>query len=507
MIFTSCIPALDMLIVPLDPLSKPVGPIVVNDRFLGVPYCRESLQQVGLSLLHGSLLYPLRTPSLRRWRNPLSFVFTIERADKDTPKTLSLPSHYTNQKLFQMPVKFAIIKERKDPPDRRVVFSPQKCQDVIKAFPEALFLVEQSDIRIFPDIAYTNAGCTVTDDVAEADVLLGVKEVPVEALLPKKKYFFFSHTIKKQPYNRKLLLAILDKKIELYDHETIVKENGARLIGFGRYAGLVGAYNGFRALGIRDGLFKLPIVEHLADLDAVKHELDQITLPKNLRIILSGNGKVTHGAKEILDHLKIKEVTDAAYLSESFAEPVYCLIDVTEYNKRMDGLPVVKHVFYQDPSGHVSDFMRYAKVSDFFIAGHFYGNGAPYLFTREDAKHPDFNINLVADISCDVDGPVASTLRASTIADPFYGYDAATEREVPFGTPNSIGVMAVDNLPCELPKDASDGFGAMFLENVIPAFFNGDADGILDRARMTTHQGTLTERFSYLQDYVDGTEA
>jgi len=402
-----------------------------------------------------------------------------------------------------MPVTFAIIKERKNPPDRRVVFSPEKCQDVIQKFPEARMLVETSDVRIFQDTAYENAGFNVSEDISEATVLLGVKEVPLEALIPQKKYFFFSHTIKKQPYNRELLRAILDKKIELYDHETIVKENGTRLIGFGRYAGLVGAYNGFRALGIRDGLFKLPKVEHLADLDAVKHELDQITLPSDLRIILSGTGKVTRGAKEILDHLQIKEVPDAAYLSETFSEPVYCLIDVTEYNKRSDGQPMDKYAFYKDPSGHESNFMRYAKVSDFFIAGHFHGNGAPYLFTREDAKHEDFNISIVADISCDVNGPVASTLRASTIADPFYGYDPQSESEVPFGTANSITVMAVDNLPCELPKDASEGFGTMFLDSVIPAFFNDDADGILERARMTTHEGELTNRFSYLQDYVD----
>ena len=401
-----------------------------------------------------------------------------------------------------MPVTFAIIKERKNPPDRRVVFSPEKCQDVIQKFPEAHFLIESSDVRIFPDSAYQAAGFAVSEDVSEATVMLGVKEVPLDALIPKKKYFFFSHTIKKQPYNRKLLRAILDKKIELYDHETIVKENGARLIGFGRYAGLVGTYNGFRALGIRDGLFNLPKVENLPDLDAVKHELDQITLSKNLRIILSGTGKVTRGAKEILDHLQIKEVQDAAYLTETFSEPVYCLIDVTEYNKRTDGQPMDKYAFYKDPSGYESDFMRYAKVSDFFIAGHFYGNGAPYLFTREDAKHKDFKINLVADISCDVDGPVASTLRASTIADPFYGYDAQTESEVPFGAPNSIAVMAVDNLPCELPKDASEGFGEMFLENVIPAFFNGDKDGVLERARMTNSEGKLTPRFAYLKDYV-----
>lgn len=401
-----------------------------------------------------------------------------------------------------MPITFAIIKERKNPPDRRVVFSPEKCQEVIQQFPEARIIVESSDIRIFSDEAYREAGFEVKEDISEADVMLGVKEVPVDALIPNKKYFFFSHTIKKQPYNRKLLQAILAKNIELFDHETIVNNTHHRLIGFGYYAGLVGAYNGFRGLGLRDKLFNLPKVENLPDLEAVKAELDKITLP-NIKIILSGTGKVARGAKEILDYLKIREVTDAEYLSQNFNEPVYCLIDVTEYNKRSDGGEFDKETFYVNPEGYESDFMKYAKVSDMFITGHFYGNGAPYLFTREDAKSADFKINFVSDISCDVDGPIASTLRASTIADPFYGYDPKTEREVPFGTPNSIGVMAVDNLPCELPKDASEGFGDMFLEHVIPAFFNVDADGILKRAKITTVEGKLSERFAYLKSYVD----
>ena len=406
------------------------------------------------------------------------------------------------QKTYQMPITFAIIKERKSPPDRRVVFSPEKCQEVIKQFPDARIIVEASDVRVFSDDAYREAGFEVMDNVSAADVLLGVKEVPVDALIPNKKYFYFSHTIKKQPYNRKLLKAMLEKNIQMFDHETIVNADKHRLIGFGYYAGLVGAYNGVRGLGLRDKLFELPKVEHLADLEAVKAELDKITLP-NIKIILSGTGKVARGAKEILDHLKIREVTDADYLSKNFNEPVYCLIDVSEYNKRKDGGEFDKEEFYEDPSNYESDFMKYAKVSDVFFTGHFYGNGAPYLFTREDAKSPDFKINLVADISCDVDGPIACTLRSSTIADPFYGYNPKSESETAFDAPGAITVMAVDNLPCELPKDASEGFGDMFLDNVIPAFFNGDADGILQRARITTEDGKLTPRFAYLKDYVE----
>lgn len=399
-------------------------------------------------------------------------------------------------------MKFAIITERKNPPDRRVVFSPETLLKAKQQFPEAEFVVERSGIRIFPDEAYQKLGFEVLDDVSGADVMIGVKEVPISSLIPNKSYFFFSHTIKKQPYNRNLLRAILEKNITLYDHETLVDERNNRLIGFGRYAGLVGAYNGFRALGLRDELFSLPKVETLADLKAVKAQLDNITIP-NIKILLSGSGKVAFGAKEILDHLNIKEVSHAQYLTMNFTEPVYTMIDVMEYNQRKDGKVGDKYEFYKDPSGYESNFMPFAKQTDMFIAGHFYGNNAPYLFSREDAKSPDFKINLVADISCDIDGPVASTIRPSTIAEPFYGYNPQTEKEVAFNANGAITVMAVDNLPCELPKDASEGFGEVFLKSVLPAFFNNDKDGVLQRAKITEN-GQLTARFAYLQDFVDG---
>ncbi|QNM84289.1 alanine dehydrogenase [Polaribacter pectinis] len=401
-------------------------------------------------------------------------------------------------------MKFGIIKERKNPPDRRVVFSPQKLKEFHEQFPKAILKVESSDIRVFSDDSYKSEGIQVSEKMDDCDVLFGVKEVPVDNLIPNKKYFFFSHTIKKQPYNRDLLKAILDKKIELFDHETIVKENGARLIGFGRYAGIVGAYNGFRAIGLKSGAFQLPKAEILDSQQELIEQLQNIAL-SNIKILLTGNGKVAYGAKEMLDAMNILEVTTEEYLNNTYQEPVYCLVDVLDYNKRKDGKVIDNSDFYNHPEKYESNFMRFAKVTDFFIAGHFYGDGAPYLFTREDAKSADFNIKFVADISCDIDGPVASTIRPSTIAEPIYGYNPTTETEVNFKDDNAIVVMAVDNLPCELPKDASEGFGEMFLENVIPAFFNNDKDGVLERAKMTEN-GKLTERFSYLQDYVDGRE-
>jgi len=402
-------------------------------------------------------------------------------------------------------MKFAIIKERKNPPDRRVVFPPQLCEKVIAKFPELELEIEASDIRFCEDEKYSAAGFTLVDDVTNCDVMLGVKEVPVDFLVPNKKYFFFSHTIKKAAYNRELLRAVLNKNIELYDHEVITKPSGSRLIGFGRYAGLVGAYNGFIAYGKKYGLWTLPKAENLPDLAAMQMELSKIKLP-NIKICLTGSGKVAFGAKEILDHLKVKEISVAEYLAGEFNEPVYCMIDVLDYNKRKDGRVIDKYDMYNNPKDYESDFMRFAKVTDYFIAGHFYGNDAPYLYTREDCKSDDFNIKVVADVSCDIDGPVASTIRPSTIADPIYGYDPQTESEVDFMDEKAIVVMAVDNLPCELPKDASEGFGEMFLEHVIPAFYNDDKDEILARAKMTTSDGKLTERYAYLQDYVDGKE-
>jgi len=398
-------------------------------------------------------------------------------------------------------MKFGIVKERKNPPDRRVVFSPKRLQKLVEDYPSAEIKIEHSDIRVFPDEDYQKAGFELADDLSDCDVLLGVKEVPIDALIPNKKYFFFSHTIKKQPYNRKLLQAVLEKNIELYDHETIVKANGARLIGFGRYAGIVGAYNGFRAYGLKYDAFELPKAETVSDQLKLIAHLRTIQLP-NIKILLTGNGKVAFGAKEMLDGMEIKQVDVAAYISENFDEPVYCMIDVLDYNKRKDGKVLDNADFYKHADQYDSNFMRFARVTDYFIAGHFYGDGSPYLYTREDAKSPDFNIKVVADVSCDIDGPVASTLRASTIADPIYGYDPKTASETDFKDPKAIAVMAVDNLPCELPKDASEGFGKLFLQYVIPAFFNEDKNGVLARAKMTEN-GKLTARYTYLQHYVD----
>jgi alanine dehydrogenase len=399
-------------------------------------------------------------------------------------------------------MKFGIIKERKNPPDRRVVFTPEELARMQEEHPELKIKVENSDIRVFSDEKYVALGIEMGTDMTDCDVLFGVKEVPVDALIPNKKYFFFSHTLKKQTHNRKLLQAILEKKIDLYDHETIVDSNFKRLIGFGRYAGIVGAYNGLRAFGMKFELFNIPKAETLSSKEDLINKLKRQVLPP-IKIVLTGHGKVAMGAKEILDDIKIKEVSFENYLTKNYSEPVYTQIDVTEYYQRKDGKPISKEDFYANPTEYTSNFERFAKVSDVFMAGHFYGNDGPEILSRVMLQAVNCKLKVVADISCDVDGPIACTLKASTIAEPFFGYLPSENKEVPYTHPGAIVVMSVDNLPCELPKDASEGFGEMFMEYVIPAFFNGDEDGILERSKMTEN-GKLTKRFEYLQDYVDG---
>lgn len=402
-------------------------------------------------------------------------------------------------------MKFGIIREGKVPPDKRAVFSPKMLREFADKYPQAEIVVQPSEIRIFKDEEYKAMGFELTEDMGSCDVLIGVKEVPLDMLIPEKKYFFFSHTIKKQPHNRKLLQAIIDMDIELFDHETIVDSDNKRLIGFGRYAGNVGAYNGFRAFGEKFDLFNLPKAETLSDKDALVSRLKRLVLPP-VKIVLTGKGKVGMGAKEILDEVKIKQVSIEDFLTKSYDVPVYAQIDVLDYNKRKDGQRRDNMDFYNNPLEYVSDFERFTKVADIFMAGHFYGNNAPEILTQEMLKSKDNKVKVVADISCDVEGPVACTVRSSTIAEPFYGYHPSEGKEIDMHHPSAIVVMAVDNLPCELPKDATEGFGEMFLKHVIPAFYNNDKDGILQRARIT-EKGHLSDRFSYLEGYVEQKES
>ena len=396
-------------------------------------------------------------------------------------------------------MKIGIIKEYKSPPDKRVVFSPEKCIETIKKFPEIEFFVEKSEIRCFSDSEYELLNIQTVSDLSHCDVLIGVKEVPVNKLINDKKYFFFSHTIKKQPYNKKLLQEILSRNIDLYDHETIVDKSNNRLIGFGYYAGVIGAYNGLRAYGLKTKSFVLPKAIDLKDRKEFNDILNTLSIP-SIKILLSGKGRVGSGTKEVLDFLKIKEVSPNDFINNNYNEAVYSNIDVLDYNFS-DTIENTVSNFYKFPEKFVSTFSKFSSIADIYFAGHYHNPKAPKLITLNDMKKSNFNIDVIADISCDIDGPIACTIRASTINDPVYGFHKSNSIECDFLNPDAIAVMAVDNLPCELPRDSSEMFGEMFLKHVIPSFFNDDKDDILKNSQMTSN-GQLTPRFKYLFDYV-----
>jgi hypothetical protein len=331
--------------------------------------------------------------------------------------------------------------------------------------------------------------------------------VNVSDLIPNKKFMFFSHTLKKQPYNRGLLNAILEKNIALIDYEAIRNKQNKRIIGFGRYAGIVGAYNAFRTFGIKSGLYNLVAAHQCKDRKSMEQAMvETVVLPKNYKVVLTGFGRVGQGAREIVNLLPIKEVTPSEFLNQSFDEPVFTHLDAEDYYGRIDGKQFDKGDFYANPSEYQSTFNRFVGLTDMYIPCHFWSNKSPFILTNDDLLNKNSRIKVVADISCDIAGPIACTIRPSKVADPIYGYNPITKAEDDYTKEDVIAVMAIDNLPCELPLDASEDFGNELIRFVFPYLVGEDPDRIIARATETTSEGTLTSDFSYLQAYVEGKE-
>ena len=401
-------------------------------------------------------------------------------------------------------LKIGIIKEGKTPPDTRVLLNPAQCAEIIKQYPGIEIKVQQSANRCFSDAEYTARGITLVDDVSDCDLLLGVKEVPIDNLIADKTYFFFSHTFKAQPYNRGLLQAILQKNIQLVDYEVLTNEQGIRLIAFGRFAGIVGAHNGLMAYGNRTGAFQLGRVGSFKDQAALYNSYKTIKLPP-VKIVLTGNGRVAKGAVETLEAMGIKQVGIEDYLSQTFEYPVYVQLDSDKLYHRKDGGAFEFSHFFQQPSEYACNFSRFYKATDIMINAIYWDPKAPAYFTLEEMQQTDFKITSIADITCDIapESSLPSTLRASTIADPVYGFNPNTNTECEAYTDGMIDVMAVDNLPNELPRDASQAFGEQFSQYILPELFNLQNSPIIKRASIAVN-GQLGKNFTYLKSYVEG---
>lgn len=399
-------------------------------------------------------------------------------------------------------IKLGIIREGKVPPDKRVPLTPKQCKQVEQLFPQVKVVVQTSNVRAFEDKHYTDEGVEIVSDLSDCDIIMGVKEVNKSDLIPNKKFLFFSHTFKKQPYNRDLLRAILDKNIQLIDYEVLKNSNNKRIIGFGRYAGIVGAYNGFRAFGLKNHLYDLKQACACADRVEMENELKKVILPADTRIVLTGFGRVGNGAREIMKLVPITEVKPAEFLAQQFDHPVFTHLEVNDYFERMDGEAFDKKTFYEAPELFQSAFQAYAEHANMYIACHYWSNKSPFILTNEHLKAS--KLTVVADVSCDIAGPIVCTIRPSKIADPIFGYSISTGEEADWMNDGVVAVMAVDNLPCELPLDASEDFGNELITQVFPALFGADPTGIIARGSQTDLSGNLMPNFAYLQDYVNG---
>ncbi len=397
-------------------------------------------------------------------------------------------------------MKLGVIREFKIPPDSRVPLVPEQCKHIQENYPVEV-KIQSSPNRCFTDEDYQKLGLNLYQDLSDCDILLGVKEVPIAQLIPDKTYFFFSHTIKKQAYNRNLLQAILEKNIRLIDYEVLTNERGKRVIAFGRFAGMVGAHNGIMTYGNRTGAFHLKRMKDCHDYEEAKKIYQQLQLPA-VKIVLTGTGRVGMGAAEVLKDMNIRQVKPEEFLNKQYSESVFTQLKCFNYAARKDGSPFDKKDFYKNPRAYKSIFQPYYRKADIMINGIYWDNEAPAFFTHEEMRNEAFNIQVIADVTCDI-APVSSipsTLKATTIADPVFGYDPISESEtLPFQK-NSIDMMTIDNLPNEMPRDASKAFGEQYLEHVLEELFKAKS-AMLERATIAIN-GDLGKHFEYLRTYV-----
>lgn len=394
-----------------------------------------------------------------------------------------------------------LIREGKIPADNRVALTPSQCKWIQKHYPSVRIVVQSSEGRCFRDAEYKRAGLEIVQDLQACDVILGIKEIPPAQLIGNKTYLFFSHTRKKQPYNQVLLQTILEKNCTLIDYECLEHEDGQRIIGFGFFAGIVGAHNGMMAYGNRTGAFQMDRVFKQKDFKELIHCYFGLKVP-NIKIAVTGSGRVAHGILEIMNLMGIIEVEKEEYLSREFAYPVYVQLKGSDlYYNREDGSYSREH-FHEHPELYESHFEDFVGETDILMNGVYWDEKVPRLFKIRTVSEPRFRIQVIADVTDDTNGSVPINLGDQSIESPVYGVDRQTfEKTAPY-LPGSVDVMAVGNLPNELPRDASKYFGEQLIKYVLPDLLAGGSE-IIERATIV-QKGMLTEKFSYLQDYAEG---
>lgn len=399
--------------------------------------------------------------------------------------------------------KIGILKEGKVPADNRVALTPAQCKWVQKAFPGCKVVVQRSAHRCFSDREYRMAGIELAGSLQDCDVLLGIKEVPVQEILSGKTYLFFSHTCKRQPHNQKLLQRIIEKECTLIDYECLRHEDGQRIIGFGFFAGIVGAHNGMMAYGNRTGSFTLKRVYQQKDFKTLIHTYFGLKLP-NLKIAVTGSGRVAHGILEIMNLMGVIEVEKEDFVSREFAYPVYLQLKGADLYARKDGKPYNRDHFHNYPQDYDSLFQNYLPHTDILLNGVYWDKDVPRLFAKEHIQGAGFRIQTIADVTDDAGGSVPINFGDGTIEHPVYGVDKTSFNKTAPYLQSSVDVMAVGNLPNELPRDASKYFGEQLIKYVLPDLLNNESE-IISRATIVK-EGKLTKAYDYLCDYAAGKE-
>ena len=398
-------------------------------------------------------------------------------------------------------VTLGLIKEGKIPSDNRVALTPAQCKWILKQQKGIQIKVQHSDSRCFTDDEYRRAGVELVNDLTDCDIILGIKEIPPAQLLENKTYLFFSHTRKKQLYNQHLLQTIIKKNCTLIDYECMEHEDGQRIIGFGFFAGIVGAHNGMMAYGKRTGSFQLERVYRQKDFKELIHCYFGLKIP-NIKIAVTGSGRVAHGILEVMNLMGIIEVEKEEYLSRSFTYPVYVQLKGSDLYIHKDDLNYNREHFHEHPEMYECKFEQYIPQTDILMNGIFWDVHVPRLFSLKDVSEPSFRIQVIADITDDTNGSVPINLGDQSIENPVYGVDRQSYKKTAPYLPTSVDVMAVGNLPNELPRDASKYFGEQLLKYILPDLLEGGSD-IIERATIVKN-GKLTKRFNYLQDYAEG---
>ncbi len=395
-----------------------------------------------------------------------------------------------------------IIKEGKLPYDKRTPLTPTDAVLLQQKYPTIKVVAESSAHRCFSDAEYSSLGIEVVQDIRIADVLLGVKEVPIKELHANKTYLFFSHTIKKQEYNRDLLQAIIAGNIRLIDYECLVDEKENRIIGFGKFAGIVGAHHGLRTFLKRKNI-RLPLAHEVKDYAALINSYTDYILPP-LKIAVTGSGRVAKGSIDLLQKIGITQVTKEEYLTATATTPVFCQLTSKDYYQHKDNKPFDNTYFHEFPQEYVSTFLPYTKVTDILMNGIFWKETIPKFFSLQDIKSSDFHIETISDISCDIDGSIPCTIQETHIDDPIFTYHKYKDCITNWDDTDGIDIIAVSNMPCELPIDASIEFSNALISKVLPEFLTENSI-LLQKATIASN-GTLQQDYAYLTDYLKGLE-